>query len=218
MAWSSFIFCIPDIEESFLIASNFGASALRMGSTSTSCCGVSFSCCAKAIAFSSAAGFWAGAVGARVRNARKQAADVRSVKGFVMAAIYLAMRDSPMGLKSYKQACGPLSSRSRTVPHACVSLWFATAVRDQARFSAGSLPMLAARLILPTGVLPGLACTEGSIGLKSYYLILPKRARVSLSALLLARGWKDSLPIVLHADHGPAVLLRLGPERVGKRV
>ena len=45
-------------------------------------------------------------------------------------------------------------------------------------------------------------------------LVLLKRARVSLSALLLARGWKDSLPIVLHADHGPAVLLRLGHERI----
>src|SRR4029453_9113274 len=46
---------------------------------------------------------------------------------------------------------------------------------------------------------------------------LLKRARVSLSALLLARGWKDSLPIVLHADHGPAVLFRLSHERVGER-
>jgi hypothetical protein len=87
MAWSASIFCIPDIEGSFLIASNFGASAFRMGSTSTYCCGVSFSCCAKAIAFSSAAGFWPGAAGAKLRNAKKQAADVKSVKSFLMVVI-----------------------------------------------------------------------------------------------------------------------------------
>src|SRR5205823_10547507 len=89
MAWSCFIFCIPESEGSFLIASNFGASAFRMGRTSTSCCGVSFSCCAKAITFASASGFWAGAAGARIRKARRQATDVRSVKSFLMFALCL---------------------------------------------------------------------------------------------------------------------------------
>src|SRR5207248_2134899 len=89
MAWSCFIFCIPESEGSFLIASNFGASALRIGRTSTSCCGVSFSCCAKAITFASASGFWAGAAGARIRKARRQATDVRSVKSFLMFALCL---------------------------------------------------------------------------------------------------------------------------------
>ena len=53
------------------------------------------------------------------------------------------------------------------------------------------------------------SCVERDIGLE-----VLRRAPTRLSASLLARGWKDSLPIVLHADHGPAVLLRLGHERI----
>src|SRR6266487_1952536 len=103
MAWSCFIFCIPESEGSFLIASNFGASAFRMGRTSTSCCGVSFSCCAKAITFFSASGDWPGAVGARIRKARRQATDVRSVKSFLMTQCACSVHDSPMGPKSYQE-------------------------------------------------------------------------------------------------------------------
>src|SRR5437762_1601420 len=103
MAWSCFIFCIPESEGSFLIASNFGASAFRMGRTSTSCCGVSFSCCAKAITFFSASGFWAGATGARITKARRQATDVRSVKSFLMTHCACSVHDSPIGPKSYEE-------------------------------------------------------------------------------------------------------------------
>src|SRR5207248_8413798 len=97
------IFCIPESEGSFLIASNFGASALRIGSTSTSCCGVSFSWCAKAIAFSSPAGFWAGAVGARIRKPMRQAADVSSMNGFFIAARCSGEPTLAMGPKSYEE-------------------------------------------------------------------------------------------------------------------
>jgi hypothetical protein len=80
-------------------------------------------------------------------------------------------------------------------------------------FLLAASPCWRARLILPMGVLSGVACTDWSIRLKSYYLVLLKRARVSLSASLLARGWKDSLPIILHADDGPAVLLHRPRDR-----
>ena len=44
-----------------------------------------------------------------------KAAVVRSVKGFVMTGIYLAMRDSPMGLKSCEEAPEQSSHAERTV-------------------------------------------------------------------------------------------------------
>ena len=90
-----------------MIASNFGASALRMGSTSTSCFGVSFSCCATAFTFASALGDWPGAAGARIRNVKRQPADVRIANTFLMAASCLTPRDSHMGPKSYESCHSP---------------------------------------------------------------------------------------------------------------
>src|SRR5882724_13083655 len=103
MARSCLIFCIGGSEGLFLIASNLGASALRIGSTSTSCFGVSLSCRAKAITLASASGFWPGAAGTGIRNAMTQAANV--VTSFFMAALCLATRDLPIGPKSYEEAC-----------------------------------------------------------------------------------------------------------------
>src|SRR5882724_272885 len=117
MARSCLIFCIGGSEGLFLIASNLGASALRIGSTSTSCFGVSLSCRAKAITLASASGFWPGAAGTGIRNARRQAVDVKSVKGVFMAAICSALRDLPIGPKSYEEACDR-HRHLRTAPQA----------------------------------------------------------------------------------------------------
>src|SRR5882724_9212712 len=103
MARSCFIFCIGGSEGLFLIASIFGPSSLRIGSIWTFCCGVSLSCCDNACSFAAGSVVWPGAAGARVRNAKRQNEDVRSVKGFFMAALCLAVRDSPIGLKSYEE-------------------------------------------------------------------------------------------------------------------
>src|SRR6266404_7204419 len=101
IAWSCFIFCIGGSEGLFLIASILGPSALRIGSIWIFCCGVSLSCCDNACIFAAGSVVWPGAAGARVRNAKRQAADVRSVKGFLMAALYIATRDSPIFLVDF---------------------------------------------------------------------------------------------------------------------
>src|SRR5882724_2158176 len=95
MARSCLIFCIGGSEGLFLIASILGPSSLRIGSICIFCCGVSLSCCDNACNFAAGSVVWPGAAGARVRNAKRQKADVRSVKGFFMAALCLAARDSP---------------------------------------------------------------------------------------------------------------------------
>src|SRR5438876_5118492 len=104
MARSCRIFCIPEREVLFLIASSFGPSSLRIGSICIFCCGLSLSCCDNAWSFAAGSVAWPGAAGAKDRNAYKQTADVKNVKGFLMAALCSAIRNSPIGPKSYKEA------------------------------------------------------------------------------------------------------------------
>src|SRR4029077_3295113 len=51
------------------------------------CCGVSLSCCDNACNFAAGSVVWPGAAGPKVRNAKKHAADVRSVKCFFVVCI-----------------------------------------------------------------------------------------------------------------------------------
>src|SRR6266550_6935445 len=95
MARSCFIFCIGGSEGLFLIASIFGPSALRIGSICIFCFGVSLSCCDNACIFAAGSVVWPGAAGTRVKKTKRQAADIRNVKGFFMAALCLASHDWP---------------------------------------------------------------------------------------------------------------------------
>src|SRR5439155_25718312 len=95
MARSCFIFCIGGSEVLFLIASILGPSSLRIGSICIFCCGVSLSCCDNTCSFAAGSVVWPGAVGAIVGNVKRQTADARRVKGFFMAALYIATRDLP---------------------------------------------------------------------------------------------------------------------------
>src|SRR5439155_20706311 len=99
-----------------------------------------------ACSFAAGSVVWPGAAGARVKKAKRQAMEVRNVKGFFMAALCLSTRDSPMGPKSYKGARSDQSItfcglRRRHAAHqTAITAWRTTAGHNATPCSPKAMP------------------------------------------------------------------------------
>ena len=66
--------------------------------------------------------------------------------------------------------------------------------------------------------MPGCGIEQEPAGLTEKSLSSPLPLFTPVELVLFLLRWENLLPIVLHADDSPTVFLRLGHERVGKRV